>query len=202
MSDTAASASPVPVPSNIRAGTTPVRVGQDRRLPTVWVASEGLDRPAWILQGRHLGALSRKSNWWVGDWLRFGAAKWGERYALAARITGHDTHSLENMVYVASHVHISLRRENLSWSHHFLVAALKSDEQAHWLDMATERRMSVNDLRIELRAAHRSAKAATDKSESSTGSEGATTCIVCPKCGFELPAESDRAFAGRRSRVA
>ncbi len=186
MSDATASASPVSVPtSNARASITPVRAGQRRPVPTAWVAPQGLDRSTWILQGRHLGELSRKSNWLVGDWLRFGTAEWGEKYTLAARITGHDPHSLENMVYVASHVDISLRRENLSWSHHFLVAALDPDAQAHWLDIATERRMSVNDLRIELKAAHRSVKAVPDTIESSTG-EGTTSPVVCPQCGFEL----------------
>ncbi len=193
MGDTATSASSVSVPpSNPRAGTTPVRASQRRPVPTAWVAPEGLDRSAWILHGRHLGELSRKSNWLVGDWLRFGTAEWGEKYTLGAKITGHDTHSLENMVYVASHVDISLRRENLSWSHHFLVAALEPEEQAHWLDMAIERRMSVNDLRIELKAAHRSVKSTPNTIESSTG-EGATSTVVCPQCGFELPTESGRA---------
>jgi len=191
ISNTAASASPVAAPpSSGRASTTPARASQGRPVPTAWVAPEGLDRAAWISQGRRLGALSRKSNWWVGDWLRFGAAKWGEKYTLAAKITGHDTHSLENMVYVASHVNISLRRENLSWSHHFLVAALGPDEQAHWLEIATERRMSVNDLRVELKSAQRGVRAAPDTIESSMGSEGIASTVVCPKCGFQLPAES------------
>lgn len=175
-------ATPAAAPS-----TTPVRADQRRQVSTVWVAPAGLDRPAWILQGRRLGALSRKGNWWVGDWLRFGAAKWGEKYTLAAKITGHDTHSLENMVYVASHVDISLRRENLSWSHHFLVAALEPDEQAYWLDKATEHRMSVSDLRIELKAARRSAEADSDTVASVADSTETTSITVCPRCGLELP---------------
>lgn len=166
----------------------PARAGQHRRVPTAWVASEGLDRPGWILQGRRLGALSRTSNWWVGDWLRFGAAQWGEKYTLAARITGHDTHSLENMVYVASHVDVSLRRENLSWSHHALVAALPRDEQAHWLDMAAERRMSVTDLRLELRTAQRLSRGGPEPRAPSTDSVSATSRVICPQCGFQLPA--------------
>lgn len=200
MSDPAASASPVSAPpSNARADTTPVRTGHHRPAPTAWVAPEGLDRAGWVTAGARLGGLSRTSNWWIGDWIRYGTAKWGEKYAAAAKITGYDRHSLENMAYVASRFDdISLRRENLSWSHHLLVAALEPDEQACWLDMATERRMSVNDLRIELRAAHRSLKAAPDTVECSTGSEGTTSTIVCPQCGFELPTESDRALSSPR----
>jgi ssDNA-binding Zn-finger/Zn-ribbon topoisomerase 1 len=127
--------------------------------------------------------LSRKSNWWVGDWLRFGAAKWGEKYALAAKITGHDTHSLENMVYVASHVDISLRRENLSWSHHFLVAALDPEQQEYWLDRALECNFTVNDLRIELKAAQR----AESKGDAPACASAEADAVVCPQCGYKLP---------------
>jgi hypothetical protein len=160
--------------------------GQRRpTLPIAWTPPDGLDRQAWILQGRHLGALSRKSNWWVGDWLRYGTAKWGEKYVVAAKITCYDTHSLENMVYVASRVDISLRRENLSWSHHFLVAALEPEEQASWLDRATECNFSVNDLRIELRADRRRLKATSDELDKTSGT---SDVLVCPQCGFRIAA--------------
>jgi hypothetical protein len=154
--------------------------------PIAWTPPDGMDRPAWISAGTRLGGLSRSSNWWVGDWLRYGAAKWGEKYAAAAKITGYDPHSLENMVYVASRFAISLRRENLSWSHHFVVAALEPEEQAHWLNLATEAHLSVNDLRIELRAAQRRTKAphATDVSPVRGGQ--AAILMVCPRCGFDL----------------
>jgi hypothetical protein len=157
--------------------------------PIAWTPPEDLDRAAWILQGRRLGALSRQSNWWVGDWLRYGTAKWGEKYTIAAKITGYDTHSLENMVYVASRVEISLRRESLSWSHHFLVAALEPAEQAYWLDRATECSFSVNDLRIELRAARHRLKADSDE----RGEARKPSDLVCPQCGFRLAASESAA---------
>ncbi len=155
-----------------------------------WIPPEGIDRAAWISAGTRLGGYSRSSNWWVGDWLRYGTSRWGEKYVVAAKITGYDPHSLENMVYVASRFDISLRRENLSWSHHFLVAGLGPEEQTHWLDVATERHLSVNDLRIELRTARRGTKAApetvVDSAEVNEATVIANTVIVCPNCGHQI----------------
>ncbi len=105
---------------------------------------------------------------------------------MAAKITGYDPHSLENMVYVASRFDISRRREKLSWSHHETLAALEPDEQNSWLDLATERRLSVSDLRIELRTAQRVPKADTGTDAGSVKSSETTDVVVCPQCGFEL----------------
>lgn len=154
--------------------------------PIAWVPPDGIDRAAWILAGSRLGGYSRSSNWWIGDWLRYGTARWGEKYVVAAKITGYDPHSLENMVYVASRFEISLRRENLSWSHHFLVAGLKPQEQVHWLDVATERHLSVNDLRIELRTARRGVESAPEIAAGPTEDEQTSDIVVCPQCGFKL----------------
>lgn len=146
-----------------------------------------MDQRSWIATGRRLGQLSRVSNWWIGDWLRFGTAKWGQKYIAAAKITGYDAHSLENMVYVASRIESSLRRENLSWSHHALVAALDSGEREQWLNLAVVRRLSVADLRIELRAAQRALKSSA---ASDSQPEGQVASLICPHCGRAISLNS------------
>jgi hypothetical protein len=171
-----------PVPTR-----TSARAQRKRVAPIAWEPFEGIDRDTWRSTGVRLGGWSRSSNWWVGDWLRYGTEKWGEKYVTAAKITGYDTHSLENMVYVASRFDISLRRENLSWSHHFLVAALEPEEQARWLDLATERRLSVADLRIELRSARRGPKQMDDSDDDSTSAAAEVDGIPCPNCGHIVP---------------
>jgi hypothetical protein len=125
--------------------------------------------------------MGRGSSWWVGDWIRYGNAKFGERYVRAAKITGYDVQTLTNMVYVASRFEISRRRENLSWSHHETVAALEPDEQGHWLNRAIAEKLSVSDLRLELRSSRPKTSAANDD-ESSTAD-----MLVCPCCGNEVP---------------
>jgi hypothetical protein len=79
--------------------------------------------------------------------VRYGAGRYGHKYAAATRVTGYDRQTLMNMVYVATSFQISRRRENLSWSHHAELAALEIEEQERWLNLATAQRLSVRDLR-------------------------------------------------------
>jgi hypothetical protein len=153
---------------------------------TRWRPPEDMDQRRWMLAGRQFGVVGRSSNWWIGDWLRYGAAKWGAKYTAAAKITGYDVHSLENMVYVASRFPFSLRRENLSWSHHFLLAALVAEEQLRWLDYASMHHLSVNDLRLELRASRRSDSAPFGAGATARETPKMKRLSVCPQCGYHL----------------
>ncbi|HEY0391663.1 MAG TPA: hypothetical protein VGC63_08145 [Solirubrobacterales bacterium] len=140
--------------------------------------------------GRRLGAIGRCSQWWIGDWIRYGTARWGERYAEAARVTGYDVASLRNMAWVASQFDLSLRSDKLTWSHHVLLAPLEPAEQKRWLDHALEERLSVADLRIELRAAQGSGGKPAASGGTRTEPDGASV-TVCPHCGHELPTPTD-----------
>lgn len=127
--------------------------------------------------------MSRCSQWWLGDWVRYGTTRWGEKYKEAARITGYDVKTLRNIVYVAEQVEVSRRRDNLTWSHHAEVCALGPEEQDKWLDLAASQRMTVADLRIELRGAQR------DKGGSAARSKADAKEVTCPECEhrFEVP---------------
>jgi hypothetical protein len=154
--------------------------------PVAWMASGEIDYHDWVFEGRRIGAMGRGSPWWVGDWLLYGTARWGERYTEAVKITGYDGKSLRNMRYVASSFDLSLRRDILSWSHHALLAAFDPDEQKHWLDRAVADKLSVDDLRVELRSARRGGySTSSHEDESPCVSEEATE-VVCPACGHEF----------------
>lgn len=63
--------------------------------------------------------------WWIGDWLRYGERKWGEKYSKAIDVTDLAYQSLVNAKNVAEKFSdFNRRRLNLSWSHHSEVAAL------------------------------------------------------------------------------
>ncbi len=157
-----------------------------------WVPQSELGQVEWLATGRRLGAIGRCSQWWIGDWIRYGTARWGEKYAEAARVTGYDVASLRNMAWVASQFNLSLRSDKLTWSHHVLLAPLDTDEQVHWLDRALEQRLSVADLRLELRAARGAEEKAAGPSDSTTGASGDDVAAsVCPHCGHELPRSTD-----------
>lgn len=161
-----------------------------------WTPNRPLEFPEWAAAGRRLGAMGRCCQWTIGDWIRYGNARFGERYAPAAQITGYDIQTHMNMVHVASKFEISRRRENLSWSHHETVAGLPQDEQEHWLDLALAEKFSIADLRTELRASRRGQAPANKRSTMASLPATASpsgpltkeeTCTVCPTCGQPVP---------------
>lgn len=149
-----------------------------------WAPQRDLDHTDWLATGRRLGAIGRCSQWWIGDWIRYGTARWGEKYAEAARVTGYDVASLRNMAWVASRFDLSLRNDKLTWSHHVLLAPLEPEEQRKWLQRASEERLSVADLRLELRAIRDSDSTLSRSAEKSTDREDEVA--VCPHCGHSL----------------
>ncbi len=163
--------------------------------PVAWVVTGEIDLADWVVAGRKLGAMSRCSQWWLGDWIRYGNARFGERYARATSITGYDAQSLMNMVWVASRFEISRRRENLSWSHHETVASLDHQEQDQWLDLAVDQRLTVSDLRVELRSAlrHREDRAQPQRRDDYPQGSGV---VICPNCGHAIPPKPERSKAG------
>jgi hypothetical protein len=147
-----------------------------------WVPAGEVGLAEWSALGRRFGEIGRCSQWWLGDWINYGNERFGERYTRAVRLTGYDVQSLMNMVYVASRFEISRRRENLSWSHHAAVAALDIASQDHWLTRAGADKLSVADLRAELRGRRRALRSADAEDESQDGSADINT-VVCPHCG-------------------
>jgi hypothetical protein len=156
-----------------------------------WIPNEEMDYATWVQEGGRIGSFSRGSAWWLGDWLHYGAAKWGERYAKAAKITGYDPKTLRNMRYVASRFDLSLRRDNLTWSHHALLASFGPGERAYWLDRSVNDGLSVDDLRMELRRAQKQREEAGAKTCVGDHGEAAEgRALLCPKCGYEIDADS------------
>jgi hypothetical protein len=159
--------------------------GPQRSSPSsvvAWTPERDLEHPEWVRWGHRLGTMGRVSNWLIGDWVNYGATKWGEKYTEAARITGFDTKSLRNIVYVSRRFDSSRRRDNLTWSHHAELAVFDTEQQERWLDRAASDRLSVADLRIELRYSQRGDKGARDDSgEHERTARGSS--VVCPRCG-------------------
>ena len=164
-----------------RAGL-PHEAGHNQRVtPVAWQPRQALSLSQWVADGQRLGAIGRGVNWWLGDWLRFGNHKFGERYARASRITGYDVQTLMNMVYVATRFEAPRRRDRLSWSHHAELAALDEASQDEWLTRAEDERLSVRDLRAELRRVTRA-----NESEALAAASPEDPCHLCPNCGHQL----------------
>jgi hypothetical protein len=155
-------------------------------LTMAWIPDGTLGYPEWVAAGRRLGEFARGSQWWVGDWIRYGNARWGEKYLEAAKISGYDGKSLRNLAYVASRFDLSRRRDKLTWSHHAELAVLEPHEQDRWLDRAILDKLSVADLR-ELRASRRSTKVAHAHENGPPRAFPLPTTLVCPNCGATVP---------------
>jgi hypothetical protein len=163
---------------------------------TSWSPRRELTVVEWLRQGGFLGSVARATGWWIGDWVRYGNASYGEKYEVAARVTGYDVQTLMNMAYVASRFEISRRREKLSFSHHAELAALPPDEQERWLDRAERNGLSVCGLREELRRDSPSGSSIASPVSASRSSAASTADprrepgeaeVVCPRCGHHFP---------------
>jgi hypothetical protein len=134
--------------------------------------------------------LGRGVGWWIGDWLRFGNAAYGERYRPATRITGYDRQTLMNLVYVASRIEPERRRERLSWSHHSEVAAFEPADQDGWLDRAERDRLSVRCLREAIRGERLVAPERQRSRE-----RRAEPQALCASCGRSIESPAERQSA-------
>lgn len=118
-----------------------------------WEVDGELTFEEWRDAGERLGQIGRSSRWWIGDWINYGSATYGEKYDQALAVTGYDVGSLMDMAWLANTFEISRRRENLSWSHHAEIAALGEDDQERWLDRAVAGSWSVKKLRSAVKSA-------------------------------------------------
>jgi len=105
----------------------------------------------WERLGFSLQRANRAIHWWIGDWLRFGECKYGEKYAQALDETPFVQGTLQNDVWVAKHIEISRRRENLSFNHHSEVAKFEPEEQDYWLDLAEQNGWTQKKLRAAIK---------------------------------------------------
>ena len=184
-------------PTSLKPSVGPAPRGPGTKPAVMWQPKRELGRHEWLVVGRRLGGVSRCNQWWLGDWVRYGAEKWGEKYTQAAKITGYDPRSLANMASVAAAFDSSRRRDDLTWSHHVAVAGLPEPEQETWLDRAAAEGLSVADLRTELRAAPKRGKPVPVAEEAGIevgvreGAEegGSVPVVLCPQCGYRLGQE-------------
>lgn len=152
-----------------------------------WIPQADLSEEEWLTTGRRLGSIGRGSKWWLGDWLRHGSNRFGDRFSEAARATGYDRGTLRTIAWIASRVDASVRKDKLTWDHHVAVASLDQEAQAHWLERAQSDGLTVTDLKQELRTREKGeARGATASDADEARSGGGTDC---PHCGHPLAAD-------------
>ena len=108
--------------------------------------SARLSYEEWFELGKNLQSIHRYVLFWLGDWLLWGEAKWGEKFSQGVELSGYSVQTLANAQWVSSRIEISRRSRELSWSHHQEVASLPPDEQDKFLQAAIDNEWRVHEL--------------------------------------------------------
>lgn len=116
-------------------------------------------RPTWEEHcgvGDFIQRAKAASGFWLADWLRYGESRrdWQGRLDQAVSATGLSEKTLKNVRAVGA-IAKSVRREDVEFGLHEVVASLDPIEQAEWLARSAEEGWTVRELRLELRSAKR-----------------------------------------------
>ena len=110
----------------------------------------------WEACGVALSAIEGAVQWWIGDWLNFGEAAYGEKYAQA--VSPSQARTWQDYAWVSGRIQITCRHV-ISYTHHALVARFSDDPSVHkkWLDWCETpdengKLLTASELRIALRA--------------------------------------------------
>lgn len=108
--------------------------------------------------GDFIQRANQASGFWLADWLRYGESRadWKERLDQAIESTGKSEKTLKNIRAVGT-IEPSRRRDDVEFAHHAVVTSLSPSEQTHWLERSHAEGWTERELRMEIRAAKRSA---------------------------------------------
>lgn len=124
-----------------------IQIGVFTMTPTGLVAGGQATFDEWQRLGDVLKRLDGAIQWLIGDWLVYGERVWGETYEQVAEATGINYQTLRDYAWVARNVNLSLRKDNLTFNHHKLVASMTSEEQHRWLQHAAEHQLSLSQMK-------------------------------------------------------
>lgn len=110
---------------------------------------------------RGAGQVKTATSFWIGDAILFAEARYGERYAQAMEASGLTYATLSNYVYVCRQIPRGRRRKayeegrwtELRFGHFEAVARLEPPAQDRWLDEASAKGWTRDDLRDALKTA-------------------------------------------------
>ena len=142
-------------------GTISLNESRDLQLPGFRLTATGVviegnpELGEWKAAMQFVSRTGGSSMWWLGDLLAIGDAKYGE---LASQDVGdgrYEQKTLYQAKWVAENVQFSMRIENLSFTHHSLVAGMSPAEQNEWLEKADKEKLSAAKLRTHIQESKR-----------------------------------------------
>jgi N6-adenosine-specific RNA methylase IME4 len=117
---------------------------------TSLIFKRDITKEEWMDGFNSLKKVEGCIQFWIGDFLAYRNQKWG-MYDDITEETGYDTESLRQYKRVADSIESGTRVPDLSYSHHREVASLPPEKQMEFLNKAAEEKMSVRELREEIR---------------------------------------------------
>ena len=115
------------------------------------------DFEEWMDYGQALKTLEGTARQFaIGDWIVMGFNTYEHgKWEAVQQIWGSEAQStLAKYEWVAKSIKSFLRRKDLSFSHHEVIADLSEDKQSNWLRQAAENKWSVATLRQKMRAGY------------------------------------------------
>lgn len=109
-----------------------------------------VSKEEWMDVFKALKQVEGCVQFWIGDCLAYRQQKWG-MYDDIAEETGMDKKTLWEYKNVSQSIKPSARAEQLSYTHHREVASLPPEKQELFLNKAVEDKLSVRDLRNEIK---------------------------------------------------
>ncbi len=94
------------------------------------------DMDEWAAVGHMLAVQVQGLQFMTGDWLLYGERHYGELAAQVIDARNWSDETVRVYRWVAEKVPKDCRREDLTFTHHFVVAGLKPDDQKKWLKKA------------------------------------------------------------------
>jgi len=101
----------------------------------------------WEEVGHFLKKATTVCILWLGDWINYGQAKFGEKYHHAIARTGLDYGTLRNAAYTSRRIDLSDRSDKLSYKHHEIVASLPAPLQRQLLREAEQSYYTTRELK-------------------------------------------------------
>lgn len=144
-------------------------------LPThLWLA-DNMKYSNWLAVGKNILEVRKSTHFWMGDWLVYGADRYGEKYSQGVEVIGLDPKTLVQYVYVSNAYAIEERNPKLTWRHHQSIAGMQDHEaRSEMLRHAAENNMSTRELSQFYRAYRR---------EMGDESVPIERQYACPGCG-------------------
>jgi len=109
-----------------------------------------ITKEEWMDGFNSLKKIEGCIQFWIGDFLAYRNQKWG-MYDDIAEETGMEVRTLREYKMVAENIKSGARAPELSYTHHREVASLTPEKQTEFLNKAVEEKLSVRDLREEIR---------------------------------------------------